>query len=305
MLIADLGDNGSIRTLRDEIAFPRLGRGVDKSGLISPESIDRMLSVLEDYQLLSVNLGSEKIIACGTSALRDSRNRDEVISWIRHKTSISLEVLSGEEEGLWTFLGALTHDDESSSGLAQDLSRFAVIDIGGGSTEITLGTRNHAEKQISLDLGCVRLTERFLQSTPPTSQDLERAKACARSAFGGLGEIDPTKYKLVGVAGTATTLAALDQYLLKFKADKVDGYVLPLYRIREIFEQMRPQTLDQIRSSPIISSGRADVLLAGILILIEFMAIYQFDRITVSSRGLRYGLVLREFERMKGTEKKG
>lgn len=94
MLIADLGDNGSIRTLRDEIAFPRLGRGVDKSGLISPESMDRMLSVLEDYQLLSVNLGSEKIIACGTSALRDSRNRDEVISWIRHKTSISVEVLS-------------------------------------------------------------------------------------------------------------------------------------------------------------------------------------------------------------------
>jgi exopolyphosphatase/guanosine-5'-triphosphate,3'-diphosphate pyrophosphatase len=305
MVIADLGDDGAIRTLRDEIAFPRLGKGVDESGLISPESIDRLLTVLKDYQLLSVNLGSERTIACGTSALRDSRNSDEVVTRIRHETSINVEILSGEEEARSTFLGALTDEDESSSSLAQDESRFAVIDIGGGSTEITLGRRCHAEKQFSLDLGCVRLTERFLPSTPPTSEELERAAVSARAALAGLGDINPTRLTLVGVAGTITTLAALDQNLSRFEAQAVDGYVLPLGRIREIFGRIRPQTLDQIQSSLVVSAGRADVLLAGILILIEFMAIHKFDRITVSSRGLRYGLVLREFERMKETKKKG
>lgn len=305
MLIADLRDDGAIRTLRDEIAFPRLGKGVDESGLISPEATNRALSVLKEYQSLSVKLGSGKIIACGTSALRDSRNSDEVISRIRHETSIDVEVLSGEDEAHWTFLGALIQEDDSSSKLAPNQGRFAVIDIGGGSTEVTLGTSQHVEKSLSFGLGCVRLTERFLRSTPPTSEELERARACARSALSGLHDIDTIRCELVGVAGTITTLAALDQNLSKFEADKVDGYVLGLDRIIEIFEQLRPQTLAQIRSSPIISSGRADVLLAGILILIEFMAICRFDRITTSSKGLRYGLILREFERMKGVGKKG
>jgi exopolyphosphatase/guanosine-5'-triphosphate,3'-diphosphate pyrophosphatase len=304
MVIADLGGDGSIRTLRDEIAFPRLGRGVGKTGFISPDSIDRLLTVLKDYQQLSINLGSEKITACGTSALRDSSNSDEVVTRIRRETSIDVKVLSGEDEARWTFLGALADEDESVPGLAQDEGRFAVIDIGGGSTEVTLGTSRQVEKSVSLDVGCVRLTERFLHTTPPTMEELERAAICARAALAGLGDIDPARFALVGVAGTIATLAALDQNLSRFEADAVHGYVLTLDRIREIFARLRPQTLDQIQSSPVISTGRADVLLAGMLILIEFMAAYQFDRITVSSRGLRYGLVLREFERMKRTKGK-
>jgi exopolyphosphatase/guanosine-5'-triphosphate,3'-diphosphate pyrophosphatase len=280
MLIADLRDDGATRTLRDEIAFPRLGKGMDESGLISPERIDRALSVLKEYQSLSASLGSEKIVACGTSALRDSRNKDEVISRIRRKTSIDVEILSGEDEARWIFLGAFAQEDGSSSKLSLNHGRFVVIDIGGGSTEVTLGTSQHVEKSMSLDLGCVRLTERFFQSTPPTSEDLERARVCARSAFSDLRDIDTSGCKLVGVAGTVTTLAALDQNLSKFEADKVDGFVLSFDRIIEIFEQLRCQTLDQIRSSPIIPSGRADVLLAGILVLIEFMTICRFDRIT-------------------------
>jgi exopolyphosphatase/guanosine-5'-triphosphate,3'-diphosphate pyrophosphatase len=305
MLIADLRDDGAIRTLRDEIAFPRLGKGVDESGLISPESTNRALNVLSQYQSISVGLGSEKIVACGTSALRDSRNRDEIISRIRCETSIDVEVLSGEDEARLTFLGALTQQDAPSLKLASDDKRFAVIDIGGGSTEVTLGTSQRLEKNLCFDLGCVRLTERFLRSTPPTSEELERASDCTRSALTGLHDIDASSSKLVGVAGTVTTLAALDRNLSEFEANRVDGYVLPLTRIMAIFEQMRPQALDQIRSSPVISSGRADVLLAGILILIEFMAICRFDRITTSSRGLRYGLVLREFERMRTGGNKG
>jgi exopolyphosphatase/guanosine-5'-triphosphate,3'-diphosphate pyrophosphatase len=221
MLIADLDDDGRIKTIKDEIAFPRLGRGVDKSGVISQESIDRVLSVLKDYMKVSEMTGSEKIIACGTSALRDSRNGNEVITRIRQDAMIDVEILSGEQEAQWTFLGAL-------SGSPRSHRHFVVIDIGGGSTEITLGNQNHVERRLSLDLGCVRLTERFLHSSPPTSEELQRAMLSARSSFRRLGDIDATTYHLVGVAGTITTLAALDQDLSRFEPDKVVGYDLHL-----------------------------------------------------------------------------
>ena len=299
MLIADLGDDGRFRTLRDEIAFPRLGKGIDKSGLISDESIGRVLSVLKDCRKLSTDSGSGRIIACGTSALRDAKNRDEVIQRIRDELSITVEVLSGEEEAQWTFIGALTDEEQSPTRSGRDDRRFAVLDIGGGSTEITLGTPTHADRRHSIDVGCVRLTERFLQSNPPTPEELQRATVSVRRGLVGLGDIDPERYKLVGVAGTLTTLAALDQNLSRFETGKVDGHLLPLERIRRIFEQIRTQTVHQLQSSPVISSGRADVLLAGILILIEFMTLQRFERITVSDRGLRYGLLVREFERME------
>jgi exopolyphosphatase/guanosine-5'-triphosphate,3'-diphosphate pyrophosphatase len=303
MLIADLGPNGRIRALRDEIAFPRLGKGIDRSGLISRESIGRLLSVLRHYRNLSDDSGSERIIAGGTSALRDARNRDEVIKRISGELSMTVEVLSGEEEARWTFIGALTDEEQSATSLGRDDRRFAVLDIGGGSTEITLGTPTHADQQHSFDIGCVRLTERFLQSSPPTPEELELATASVRRALVRLGHIDPERYRLVGVAGTLTTLAALDQNLSRLETARVHGHDLTLERVRKTFEQIRIQTAHQLQSSPIISSGRADVLLAGILILIEFMTSQRFNQITVSDRGLRYGLLMREFERMEKSRK--
>jgi exopolyphosphatase/guanosine-5'-triphosphate,3'-diphosphate pyrophosphatase len=305
MLIADLREDGVITTLRDEIAFPRLGRGVDKSNLISRESLGRVLSVLRDYKKLSDSLGSNKIIASGTSALRDAKNSDEVVQTIREKIGINVEVLSGEEEARWTFLGALTNEDESPLQSDRDQSRFAVIDIGGGSTEITTGTPSHADKRHSVDVGCVRLTERYLQSSPPSPNELQRAAASVQKALAELDEIDPTTCRLVGVAGTLTTLAALALNLSTFEATRVDGHVLALETIKRIFGQIRTHTLRQLQSSPVISSGRADVLLAGILILIEFMTSRRFDQIKVSARGLRYGLLLRELEHTRKIEKKG
>jgi exopolyphosphatase/guanosine-5'-triphosphate,3'-diphosphate pyrophosphatase len=304
MLIADLREDGGITTVRDEIAFPRLGKGVDTSGLISRESVGRVLGVLREYKKLSDSLGSKKIIACGTSALRDAQNSDEVIQTIREELAINVEVLSGEEEARWTFLGALTNEDESPLQSGRDQSHFAVIDIGGGSTEVTLGTPRHADKRYSINVGCVRLTERYLQSSPPTPNELQRAAASLQKALAALDDIDPTTCRLVGVAGTLTTLAALDQNLSRFEAAKADGHVLAIESIKRIFGQICTQTLRQLQSSPVISSGRADVLLAGILILIEFMTSWRFDQIKVSAGGLRYGLLLRDSERTRRIEKR-
>jgi exopolyphosphatase/guanosine-5'-triphosphate,3'-diphosphate pyrophosphatase len=119
-----------------------------------------------------------------------------------------------------------------------------------------------------------------------------------------LGDIDARTYRLVGVAGTITTLAALDQDLSTFEPDKVDGYDLDIKKIKSIFEHLSAQTVDEIRSSPIVPAGRADILLAGTLILLEFMTVNRFETIRVSKKGLRYGLILREFERMKEPRKR-
>ena len=292
MVIADLREDGRIHTLRDEIAFPRLGKGVDNTGIISPDTIERVLSVMRGYKRISDSMASDRIIACGTSALRDARNRDDLIRRISEEVAIETKVLTGDEEAIWTFAGAITEFDDKNG-------PFAVIDIGGGSTEITLGSRHGVERKVSLDLGCVRLTERFLSSAPPSQRELDAAGTIVRQSLMELGDADGKKYKLVGVAGTATTLAALDQQLQEFDGRAVSGYALSLERIESIFERLRCQTIEEIRSSPVVPEGRADVLLAGVLILKELMFLYHFDQLTVSSRGLRYGLLLREFEGMK------
>ncbi|MEK6570538.1 MAG: Ppx/GppA phosphatase family protein [Bacteroidota bacterium] len=292
MLIAEISEEGKVTLVRDEIAFPRLGKGVDDSGMISAQTFGRVVGVLKNYKQSSDALGSEKVIACGTSAMRDSRNRHELIQIIKRETSIDVEVLTGDEEARWTFIGTIFDSSDREK-------HFAVIDIGGGSTEVTLGASARIEKQVSLDLGCVRLTERFLRSAPPPPKQLEQARLFAKTILTSIGETRPEKYDLVGVAGTVTTLAALDQELTSFDGEKVNGYLLTLERIERIFARLRLQTLEQICSSPLIALGRADVLLAGTLILIEFMSLYGFDSITVSNRGLRYGLALREFERSK------
>ena len=290
MLIVDLTSDERIKILRDEVAFPRLGKGVDRNRMVSSATIDRVLQVLKDYKMISDELGSEKIVACGTSALRDSHNRQEVVQRIREECGIDVEVLSGDEEARWTFEGAV-------AGFRSPTERFAVIDIGGGSTEVIFGRKGQVERRKSLNLGCVRLTERFLQRAPPTQEALQEAATFARRSLLGLGKVESEGSVLVGVAGTVTTLAALDLELPEFDSRKLEGHLLLSERVEKIFTELQRQTTEEIRSSPLIPSGRADVLLAGALILIEFMTLYAFDRITVSTQGLRYGLILRELLR--------
>ncbi len=292
MLIADVDEDGIIRTLRDETAFPRLGKGVDASRMIDEETVEKVSGVLKNFKRISEELRPDTIVACGTSALRDSQNRDDLIRRIRQELEIEIEVMSGDEEARWSFLGAVSE-------FQGDRNRFAVIDVGGGSTEITIGTTNEVQVRESLDIGCVRLTERILQSSPPTVKELEEATRVVRQSVRSLNPIDSKVYDLVGVAGTVTTLAAADQNLKEFDVEKIHGYILSLDRITSIYETMRTQTFNEIASSPIIPAERADVLLAGILILLEFMSCFRFEKIKVSSRGLRYGLVLREYERIR------
>jgi exopolyphosphatase/guanosine-5'-triphosphate,3'-diphosphate pyrophosphatase len=294
MLIADFSPDGTLSVLRDEHVIARLGKGVDEHKAITPDTFERTLGFLRSYRTLSDRLHSDRIIACGTSALRDARNGDEFIESVKKKLGFDITVLSGNEEAELTYLGAVSEFLRPG-----EEQYFGVLDIGGGSTELVLGTDRAVEKKQSLNVGSVRLTERVLKTSPPSSLAVNQALTGIRAQVATISSLPPHT-RLIGVAGTLTTLAAMDLRLSAYDPTRVSGHELSIDTIRGIFNQLRIKTVEEILSNPQVLPGRADVLLAGILILMEVMKRLDADRITVSDRGLRYGIAIREFLQASG-----
>jgi exopolyphosphatase / guanosine-5'-triphosphate,3'-diphosphate pyrophosphatase len=288
MLVADIErhtDQFRFSVIRDELVVARLGKGVDEHRRILPGTFERVRDFLRTYRRIAEECAVESIIACGTSALRDATNRDEFLAYIEKETGISIRILSGDDEARLTFFGAVS---EYPSGDAS----YSVIDIGGGSTELINGSYRTTFNNVSLDIGSVRLTERFLKSSPPTELQVEDTIEYIRATLAGARFLPQKDSRLIGVAGTVTTLAAIHQQLPSYDPKKIGGYILTIGAIESMYEQLRPLTVEQIRSIPQISAGRADIILAGILILKEFMYACDSGVITASNRGLRYGLAM-------------
>jgi exopolyphosphatase/guanosine-5'-triphosphate,3'-diphosphate pyrophosphatase len=294
MLIADLTSDGKVTVLRDEHVIARLGKGVDEHRAITPDTMERTVGYLRSYRDLSDKLRAERIIACGTSALRDAANGREFIKSVKDELGFEIKVLSGDEEAELTYLGAVSEFLIPGEG-----RNFGVLDIGGGSTEMVLGTGTRIEEKLSLEVGSVRLTERLLKISPPSSLAVNHALNEIRTHIASLPSL-PSPTRLIGVAGTLTTLAAMDLRLSAYDPNRVSSHVLTIDAIQEIFNHLRIKSVEEILSYPQVLPGRADVLLAGILILLEIMKRLEADQITVSDRGLRYGIALREVERMSG-----
>jgi len=280
LLIADVGRDGTVTPIAHGHEIVRLGRGVDRTKRISEESIDRFRSVLKQYIDISRKHHAEKIVACGTSAVREAENREEFRDLVRREFGIEIVVLSGNEEAELTYLGAIS---EFSGG-----TQYTVIDIGGGSTELTSGTGTDIRASVSLPLGCVRLTEKYLTSAPPSQAALEKMRNVILQALEKASGF-PDESRLVGVAGTVTTLAAMDLQLSEYDPLRVSGHRLSLRVIEEASAMLAQKTIDEIRHIPQIHPDRADILLAGVVILREVMKQCGWKEITASDRGLRYG----------------
>ncbi|MDH4070881.1 MAG: Ppx/GppA family phosphatase [Ignavibacteria bacterium] len=290
LLIARVSGDGSIEPLQDHHRYPRLGLGVDASGTIHPDAIRRVLTALQDYRDLIHTNRVDRIVVAGTSAVRDATNRDMLKQEILERTGFHLEVLSGEDEAHWTFQGAL-------SGFPA-LSRATVIDIGGGSMEITAGDRQAIDSRQSINVGSVRMTERFFHADPPSGQDLAELRSFLSHQFSGLLPAPSPVLPLVAVAGTATSLAVLDQGLKEFRADAIQRYEMQTGRIEELCARLGSLASRDIRSLSAVMEGREDIITAGAVILLTFLRQFGFSSVLVSERGLRYGLVLREAARM-------
>jgi len=290
LLIADIDDHGKIRPLEHQQRFPRIGKEVDKNLLISPSAFKSVEEILQNYRNRADHFNVDKTIVCATSAIRDSTNKDDFIAHIKNTTGLDVEIITGDEEALLSYKGAI-------SGLALPPSNMIVLDIGGGSTEISYQANTKFIFH-SFQLGAVRLTERFIRHNPPALDELSDMRKVIIKDFHKLDKYDLTNYSLIGVAGTVTTLACLDQDLMEFDVQKVSGYRLSLDRVKHWLNILTNKKSSEIRLLSNTTEGREDIIIAGILILYEFMRQLEFKEIIVSERGLRYGMVLREWEKL-------
>jgi exopolyphosphatase/guanosine-5'-triphosphate,3'-diphosphate pyrophosphatase len=286
LLVARLDSSGRMETLLDQQRLPRLGKGVDAHRHLLRGSMDRVLAVLDEYMDLVAPHHPERIALFGTSAVRDAANREDLARMIGERTGQTLEVLSGNDEALWTFRGGISGVDGDGP--------FTVIDIGGGSTEISVGDRTGLSHHLSLNIGSVRLTERFFRSDPPSDADLEYAIGFVEEVIAPAARFPLAGTTLVGVAGTATSLAAVDQGLMDFDVRRIAGYRLPVARVESLFRELSRRDSRTILGLSNMMEGRNDIITAGALILREMMTHLGFAECLVSERGVRYGIALRE-----------
>ena len=294
LLVADLDPRaGRIVPVEHRQVIVRLGQNVDEGRVICEEAVDRLVACMSEYAGLCRDLGVTKLLAAGTSALRDASNRDEVIGKVLQATGIELRCISGKEEAELTFIGAV-------AGMPEVPEPFTVIDIGGGSSEVITGTTRAVDLSVSIDIGSVRLTERFFTSLPPAPDEYEAAlDEIDRQLSANLAPFSGSKLEVFGVAGTLTTIAQVSMGERRFDPAKVQGFRLGYDQVLRILEELKPMPLEEVVDLG-IPEGRADVILMGTLILHRFMHILGVEHVTVSIQGLRFGMALRELMQLQG-----
>ena len=287
LLIAELETDGSFQVLDDRAEITRLGAGVDRARQIGPEGERRSLEVLKSYLETCGSLGVDEIAAVGTSALRDARNTGVFKTRLKRELGLDLRVLSGEEEAAYSYQAV-------QKGLALGEKEVLVVDVGGGSTELIWGKGGALHRSISLDLGAVRLTERFLLSDPV------REEECARLTTTIDRELQPLLvdwgigggfHAIVGIAGTFTTLAAIAKGLRRYSHSEVHGSCLSRAEVARQVRLFKEKTIAERKEIPGLEAKRADVILAGALLIERVMALFRVDQVTVSDQGIRYGLL--------------
>ena len=280
LLVAERGPDGVVRPVREEAEITRLGRGVDRTTLLSPEGITATLEVLERYAALAREAGARALVVTATSAARDARNG----------AGEDLHRRSGAEEARLSYL-AVAQDFAEDAGEAGLLA----IDVGGGSTEFVHGRGRTVLFRTSLDIGSVRLTERCVRSDPPTPPEQEAVRAAVREALANLPGF-PVGVRVVGVAGTVTSLFALAHGIQPYDASRVHGGWLSLEDVEGVRERLCSVPLAVRRTLPGMQPKRADVLPAGALLFETALHHLGATGARVSDRGLRWGVLLDRWE---------
>jgi exopolyphosphatase / guanosine-5'-triphosphate,3'-diphosphate pyrophosphatase len=266
LLVADV-DDGVVSELTRGLRITRLGEGVDTRRKLLPVAVARVRNVLTDYRRELESLGAERTLAVATSAVRDADNGEAFLAEVEWSYGFSTRLLSGDEEAALTYRGVVAGRELEPGTL--------IVDIGGGSTELIMPDR-HA----SIDVGCVRMTERF-------GEDADAAGAYVA----GLLPDWPVE-RAIGVAGTLTSLAALDLGLVDYDPERVHGHVLGSAAVQEQLRRLASVTLEQRRALPGLEPDRAPVIVAGAAILREVLRRYCLDAIEASEHDLLHGIAL-------------
>jgi exopolyphosphatase/guanosine-5'-triphosphate,3'-diphosphate pyrophosphatase len=291
MLVVERGGDGQLRRLADLSRITRLGRGVDASGRLDPAAMDKTIDAIAEFVEQARALGAEKILTAATAALRDAANGADFLARVKARTGLDLEVISGQTEAQLAYLSAI-------KGLQLDLSsKILIVDIGGGSTELIRAQPGGAPDVVSLQIGSVRLTERFVHSDPPHVREAAELRVAIDEALAGLRwNFQPDL--MVGIAGTVTTVCAVVLGLEHYDPDRVHGCRLAHGDVLRVIGQLGCVPLEQRKQIPGVEEGRADVIFAGAAILERVMAHFKLDQVIVSDQGVRWGLVWRELENL-------
>lgn len=278
-----------LQDLGRDMIITRIGQGVDESKQISPDALDRTVAVLARYARRARAMGAMRIHLAATSAVRDATNRDALEAAVRQFTGEPMEVLTGDEEANLTFMGATV-------GL-ESPSPFLVVDIGGGSTEFVLGNGGPREA-ISVDVGSVRLTERFVRSDPPAAEELQELDESVQESLSEVERRVPVKRarSLVAVAGTSTTVQAIALGLPEYDPERLHRSVLSGSDAERVFRLLADMTTEERRALPVMAPGREDVIPAGAAILVAAMRRWGFAEAVVSETDILDGIAYRMAE---------
>lgn len=284
LLIADI-DGNNFRELYRGMEIVRLGQGVDKTGQFHPDAIERTLKAIDMFSVELRRRGVEKLRFCATSATRDATNRDLFLDGVHERLGIYPEVISGNEEAALSFQGA-------SKELPASEAPFLVVDIGGGSTEFVFGS-TEVEAAKSVNIGCVRMSERHFHSDPPSAEEIALATVDIDAAIEEAAKVVPIRKArtLIAVAGTATTVAAAALGLSEYDPRAIHLSRISAERVHEISKIFLEMTHDRRKALPYMHEGRVDVITAGSLVLSRIMIATGADEFVASESDILDGMV--------------
>lgn len=291
LLVTDLDSQaGTHSEVVRRMEIVRLGQGVDATGRLAPEALVRTFAACDDYAAQIRDLGAQRIRFVATSATRDAANRDEFFDGVRARFGVEPEVITGDEEAALSFTGATQAVARSGDGHP---APYLVVDIGGGSTEFVLGERE-VDAARSVDIGCVRLTERHFKQDPPTAEQIAAARRDIDAAIdlaAGVVPIHQAK-TLVGVAGSVTTVSAVALGLAEYDRERVHLSRIPAETVRRVGADLLASTHEQRAANRVIHPGRVDVIGAGALILAQIVDRLGLPEVVVSEHDILDGIAL-------------
>jgi exopolyphosphatase/guanosine-5'-triphosphate,3'-diphosphate pyrophosphatase len=288
LLIADPGAEGGLEEVDRQTEIVRLGQGVDATGEFHPDALKRTFAAVDDYaeRIAAADVETDHISFVATSASRDAKNRDAFFEGVQQRLGVLPEVITGDTEAQLSFTGAL-------SGVHPEHEPVLVMDVGGGSTELIVGSAaGQLWSALSLDIGSVRVTERFLKTSPPEPDRVAAAAAYIDNLLDGAGVDFEQVGTWIGVAGTATTLAGVLLELPTYDRTRVHGSTISLDSLAGLLDKLSRLTVAQIRALPSMHPGRADVITGGTLIASRVAARLRVPGLLVSESDILDGIAL-------------
>ncbi|MGB9679273.1 MAG: Ppx/GppA family phosphatase [Thermoanaerobacteraceae bacterium] len=282
-LICRINDDKTLIKLRKEAHITRLGEGISKTEKLSTNAINRSIEVIDKYITDAKDENVEVIYAFATSAVRDAKNKEALFTQIKSK-GIDIDVIDGDKESLYGYIGAIKGVNKNNA---------LVLDIGGGSTEIAYKTDFFVKE--SFDIGSVRLTEDFIKNDPPISDEYDEIRLHIIDML--INSIDQyaTAENIIGIGGTITTISAISQGLVIYDPDKVHGYELKRDEIKRVLDYLMSVNLEERKRIPGLQPERADIIIAGTIILLTILEMLNLKSITVSEWDNLEGSVIYNF----------